>query len=218
MTRYKLYYHPLSSFCHKALVGLYELGVPFEPVLVDLGDPADRAAFLAIWPMGRFPVLADGGEVVPESSILLEHADDGRLIPADAALRVRALDRFFDLDIHVPMQALIADVRRAPGDRDPLAVGSAHRQLDTAYDLVERTIGDGWAIGDRFTLADCAAAPALFYAHLARPIPGPRARAYLDRLMRRPSVARVIREAVPYFRYYPLVDRIPAAYPGLLAA
>jgi glutathione S-transferase len=215
---YKLYYHPLSSFCHKALVGLYELDVPFEPVVVNLGDPESRAAFLAIWPMGRFPVLVDGDEVVPESTVLLEHADDGRLIPADRALRVRALDRFFDLHIHTPMQALISDIRRPPDDRDPLAVAAAHRQLDTAYQVVESTIGDAWAAGDRFTLADCAAAPALFYANLAHPVPGPRTLAYLRRLMDRPSVARVIREAGPYFRYYPLVDRIPSTYPGLVAA
>lgn len=189
----KLWYHPLSSFCWKALVGLYELDRPFEPVLVQ--SPEDWDKLGALWPMKRFPVIEDGGEVFAESSILLEHL--GIAIPS---LQCRARDRFFDLDIHIHMQRVVADIR-AGG-----AVAPAHRaHIRRAYAYLETWIGDGWVSDGQFTLADCAAAPALWYGDKVAPMRGqfPRVAAYLQRLIARPSFARVLREAEPFMKYFP---------------
>jgi len=201
-----LHYHPLSSYCQKALIGLYELGVDFDKNLVDLGDPSARAAFLALWPIGKFPLLEERatGRVIPESSILLEHVDRGVLLPADGTLEVRLLDRFFDQYIHAPMQRLVADRLRPVDGKDPLGVAAAHAQLQTAYAYLDARLLATWAAGERFTLADCAAAPALFYANECQPFAAfPRLVAYFDRLSVRPSVARARTEAEPYLDMFP---------------
>ncbi len=226
--RFKLYYHPLASYCHKVLVALYEADIPFEPVLIDLGDPAQRAALRAVWPVGRFPVLVDArlGVTVPESTTIIEHlalhGGARALMPSDPdlALETRAQDRFFDLYIHDPMQRTIADLLRPEHARDPMAVEQARALVEIAYDLAEdRMQRRTFAAAEAFTLADCAAAPALFYAHLSHPMGEgrPHLRAYLRRLMARPSFARVLREAGPWFPSYPLQHRIDATYPGLRA-
>ena len=210
-----LHAHPLSSYCHKVLIALYELGVPFEAPLLNLGDPAAREAFLRLWPVGKMPVLEDKarGATLPESSIIVEYLDRhypgaSPLIPRDAdrALEVRLQDRFFDLYVHGPMQALTSDRLRPEDARDPYGVEQARAQLRKAYDLVEqRMAGRPWAAGEAFSLADCAAAPALFYADWREPFgPGrPHTAAYLQRLKQRPSYARVLAEAEPYFHMVP---------------
>lgn len=210
-----LHYHPLSSFCHKVLMALYENATPFTPHLVDLGDPASRAAFLALWPIGKFPVLHDQtrGETVPESSIIIEYLMrhyPGRsaLIPDDAAAacRMRLADRFFDLHVNVPMQKIVTDRLRPEGQADAYGVADAKTRLAAALDLVERDMAERtWAIGDVFTMADCAAAPALFYADKAVPFGGtrPHTAAYLARLAARPSYARVLDEVKPYLSMFP---------------
>jgi len=208
-----LYYHPLSSYCWKALVALYEAAVPFRAQLVDLGNTREREALCKLWPPGRFPVLHDGDLVVPESSILIEHlaqrhAAARSLVPVDpdAALRVRARDRLFDLDIHVPMQKIVGDRIRPVDQRDPFGVAAARRQLRTGYAVVEEILAsNAWACGDTFTLADCAAAPALWYGDRVEPLGDmfPRTRAYLARLRARPSFARVLAEAEPYLSMFP---------------
>jgi|SRR5579859_3689283 len=210
-----LHYHPLASFCWKALVGLYELEVPFEKHLVDLGDPAARAAFTRLWPMAKFPVLRDDARdrTVPESSILLEYVDrlqggPGRLIPADPerALECRLRDRLFDAYVHQPMQAIVGDRLRPQPSRDPYGVEQARAQLETSYALVDEQVRGGpWAMGDAFTLADCAAMPALYYANRVASFEGrwKNLTAYLRRLEQRPSVARVLDEAQPYFHMFP---------------
>jgi glutathione S-transferase len=210
-----LHYHPLSSFCWKALVGLYELGIPFEKHLVDLSDPTERAAFTRLWPIAKFPVLHDGARdrTVPESSILLEYADalsDGpqRLIPRDPwlALECRLRDRLYDAYIHAPMQKIVGDRLRAEGARDPLGVEQARAQMETAYALADEHVSGGpWAMGREFTLADCAAMPALYYGNKVTPFEGrwKHLTAYFERLKRRPSVARVLGEAEPYFHMFP---------------
>nr|HEX4313381.1 glutathione S-transferase family protein [Kofleriaceae bacterium] len=200
-----LHYHPLSSFCWKALIGLYEADVPFTPHLVDLSDAAARAAFAALWPLAKFPVLRDdaAGLTLPESSILLEYAAP-RLIPRDpaAALACRLRDRLYDHYIHAPMQAIVGDRLRPPGARDPHGVAAARARIATAYAEAEphaATAGRG-----ELTLADCAAFPALHYASALVPLAGhPQLAAYLDRLRARPSVARVLREAEPYLHLVP---------------
>lgn len=207
----KLYYHPLSSFCWKVLIALYENDTAFEPVLVDLQDKASRDAFLAIWPIGQFPVIRDEARdwLVPESSIIIEYLDRHypgrtRFIPDDPerARQMRLRDRFFDLHVQVPMQHIMDDRFRKQADRDPLLVGKMRARLTTALEMIEGDVGDCWAMGEDFTLADCAAAPALFYADIAMPFDDshPRTRAYLERLKQRPSFARTLKEAAPYLK------------------
>lgn len=208
-----LYYHPLSSYCQKVLVALYENGAPFTPELVDLGNPERRAEFLKLWPVGKFPVLRDGERIVPESSIIIEHLDrhhpgPARLIPEDAerALETRLRDRFFDLHVQEPMQALVGDRLRPAESRDPFGVERAKARLRTAYDVIERDIaGRTWAMGEAFTLADCAAAPALYYADRVVPFRDshPGIAAYFERLLQRPSFARAVEEAGPYRHLFP---------------
>lgn len=225
----ELYFHPLSSFCHKVLVALYETGVEVEPVLVNLGDARDRARFLELWPIGKFPVLRDRmrDSTVPESSTIIEylalHCGAQALIPTDpqAALEARAMDRFFDLHIHVPMQKVTTDSLRPAAQSDAFGVDQAKALMETAYDILEARLERRlWAAGDEFTLADCAAAPALFYGNLAVPLKESqqRCRAYLRRLMARPSYARALAEAGPYFKFYPLKHRLAATYPEVAAS
>jgi glutathione S-transferase len=210
-----LHYHPLASFCWKALIGLYELGTSFEKHLVDLADSDARADFARLWPLAKFPVLRDDarGRTVPESTILLEYVDrlsDGaiRLIPRDPerALECRLRDRLFDTYVHAPMQKIVGDRLRPTDARDALGVEQARAQLEMAYALLEEQGADGpWAMGADFTLVDCAAMPALYYANEVAPFDGrwKRLAAYLLRLKRRPSVARVLDEAGPYFHMFP---------------
>jgi glutathione S-transferase len=210
-----LYYHPLSSFCWKALIALYENDTPFTAHLVDLGDATQRANFVELWPIGKFPVLRDEarGRTVAESSILIEYLQQHYpgpvpLIPpnADAALQVRAVDRFIDLHIHLRVQAIVNDALRPEGHRDPHGVNDARRRLQAGLGVLDREIGAStWATGEAFSLADCAAAPALFYANEVAPF-GTAHRnvaAYLQRVMARPSVARAVAEAKPYFHLFP---------------
>jgi len=207
----KLYYHPLSSFCWKAEIALYENDTKFEKIVVNLMDEASRKAFLAVWPIGQFPVVKDEARdwLVPESTIIIEYLDQHypgrtRFIPADpdASRQVRMRDRFFDLHVQVPMQHLMDDrFREARGEgRDPILVGKMRARIATALGMIEEEIGDAWAFGDAFTLADIAAMPALFYANIATGALGPRTAAYLGRLKARPSVARTLKEAAPFLK------------------
>lgn len=209
-----LHYHPLSSYCHKVLIALDVLGIEVDKRLLNLGDAAERAAFLALWPTGKMPLLIDQGRAIPETSIIIEHlqrhhAHAGReLIPQDpdAALEVRLWDRLFDLHVMTPMQACTADLLRPEAQRDAQAVAQAHDKLRTAYALVDRQLeARPWIAGGTFSMADCAAAPSLFYAVTYVPVPPQHARlgAYVDRLMDHPAVARTIDQARPFFRFYP---------------
>jgi len=221
-----LHSHPLSSYCHKALIALYEAGTPFEARMVDLGDPAGRAAFLALSPFGKIPALRDEarGRTVYETSIIIEYMDQHYpgaqpLLPADTEERldVRLWDRVFDLYVQGPMGAAVAGVIAGRTDVDPAAIGS----LDAAYEHIERHMeGRTWAVGDAFSMADCAAAPALFYARYVSPLASrfPAVAAYFERLVARPSVARVLVEARPYFQYFPLKDRLEPRFLGDEAA
>jgi glutathione S-transferase len=208
-----LHFHPLSSYCHKVLIALYENGTPFEPRIVNLMDPADAAAFKKLWPCGQFPVLQDGDHMVPESSVIIEHLDRHhpgrtRFIPADPELAalVRLKDRFYDLQLHVHMQKAVGDRLRPKGKKDPYGVDQARAKMNVALDMIDADIvGKTWAVGDQFTLADCAAAPPLFYINKVFPLAGKHrnAAAYLNRLLERPSYARAIEEAKPYFSMFP---------------
>lgn len=210
-----LYFHPLASYCWKVLIALYENETPFRGEIVDLSQPEQRAALEKLWPLMKFPVLVEegSGRVVPESSIIIEylathHPGGVALIPdgADAALEARLLDRFIDNQVHEPMQKHVGDKLRAAEQRDPYGVEQAHVQIEKAYSVLEQKLdGREWLAGADFTLADCAAAPALYYANRIHPIlPSyPRLAAYLERLHARPSFARVFAEAEPYLHFFP---------------
>jgi glutathione S-transferase len=209
-----LYLHPLSSFCHKALIAFYENDTPFTPVVVDLGDPASTAAFRKIWPIGKFPVLKDGERIVPESTGIIEYLalhypGRSKLIPSDseAALKTRELDRFYDLSLHVNMQKVITDRIRPPGQNDPHGVAHSREKVEAALAIADKDMANKtWAIGDDFTMADCAAAPPLFYTDFAiTPLAGrfDNLAAYLGRLKQRPSYARALKEAEPFLQWVP---------------
>jgi glutathione S-transferase len=214
-----LHYHPLSSFCWKVLVALYENGTPFAPNSVDLGDPEERAALLKLWPIGKFPVLRDEArnETVPESTIIIDYLDrhyPGRtsFIPENAELarQTRLRDRFFDLYVHLPMQKIVGDRLRPADRKDPHGVEEARARLRTSYDMIDQQMAQGiargpWTMGEAFTLADCSAWPALFYGNMAEPFGASRKHltAYVERLKVRPSVARVMEQAEPYFHMVP---------------
>lgn len=214
-----LYYHPLASFCHKVLIALYENDMAFEARIIDLGADNDRAELGALWPLCKFPVLRDHQRqlTMPESSIIIEYLDQfvtqHRMIPGDFndALQVRLWDRIFDNHVHAPMQEIVLDhLRGAKGD-----MGGPRATIRTAYALIDQHMASlPWAAGQGFSMADCAAAPALFYAHTLVPFSEQHVnlRTYFDKLMDRPSVQRVLAEARPYFPMYPFHSAIPARF------
>lgn len=211
-----LYYHPLASFCWKALVALYENGTPFDPVIVDLGDEASRRAFEKVWPLAKFPVLHDEARsaIVAEATTVIEYLDifypgETRFLPLDSeqAWRARMWDRIVDHYVHEPMQKIVTDNIRPAGKSDPHGVEQARAQIHAAYALLDGEIGTRrWTMGDDFSLVDCAAAPALFYASIVAPFDAGLTGlpSYLDRLMERASFARVLAEAEPYFDMFPM--------------
>ena len=211
----RLYLHPLASFCQKAIIAFYENNTPFEPHVVDLGDPASREAFQKVWPLAKFPVLRDEarGHTVAESTVIIEYLathypGSVALVPTDPdfSWQTRLQDRFYDFYVHEPMQKIVTDKLRPPGGNDSVGVAQARALLQTAYGMIERRMqSQTWATGEQFTMADCAAAPSLFYADRVQPLAPsfPNAAAYLARLKARPSFARVIDEAKPYFHLFP---------------
>lgn len=210
----KLYAHPFSSYCQKALIALYEHQTSFEWKLLTFGSDELTAEHAALWPLQRMPVLVDGGRTLVETSIIIEYLDlhapgPVRLIPQDprAALEVRMMDRIFDHYVMTPMQKFVFDAIRPPERRDPHGVEEARALLDKTYAWLEGVMADRtWAAGTNFSLADCAAAPSLFYADWVHPIPPQHAqlRAYRQRLLARPSFARAVEEARPYRAFFPL--------------
>lgn len=208
-----LYSHPFSSYCQKVLVALYENDTAFETLT--LGEEQGAYEDLcAVWPVKKFPMLKDGGRIVHEASIIIEYLQvhypgPVRLIPGDPdlAVKVRMLDRFFDNYVSTPQQKTVFDALRNEEDRDPYGVQEARDMLDAAYGWLDKHIADKqWAAGNRFTLADCAAAPSLFYADWSHPIGDrfPNVTAYRRRLLDRPSFARAVDEARPYRKNFPL--------------
>lgn len=210
-----LHFHPLASFCWKPLIALYENATPFAPVIVDLGDQQSRAAFLKISPTGKMPALRDDarGRTILESTIVVEYLAAHypgvlELVPADIdlALAVRQADRFYDFYVQEPMQKIVGDRLRPQDKTDPFGVEQARGQLRSSYAIIEREMQSReWAVGDTFTMADCAASPALFYANKVEPFGNsyPAVKRYHDRLLQRPAFARVIEEAQPYFKLFP---------------
>jgi glutathione S-transferase len=209
----ELYAHPFSSYCQKVLVALYENAIPFEFRMLSPEHAQNMDELAKLWPLKRMPVLVDGSRTVLESSIIIDYLDRHHRGPVrwlpespDAALEVRMLDRFFDQYVMTPMQRIVADYLRPAEHRDAYGVAEARKLLDSAYAWLESTLaGREWAAGDAFTLADCSAAPSLFYADWVHPIPDAcgNVRAYRNRLLARPSFARAVDEARPYRRLFP---------------
>ncbi|TIT79228.1 MAG: glutathione S-transferase family protein [Mesorhizobium sp.] len=210
-----LHFHPLASFCWKPLIALYENDTPFTPVIVDLAEEQSRAAFLKVSPTGKMPALRDDARdrTVLESTIVVEYLAAHypgpiELIPAaiDLAIEVRQADRFYDFYVQQPMQKIVADRLRPQDKTDPFGVEEARAQLRNSYAIIEKEMqGKIWAVGETFTMADCAASPALFYANKVEPLGDsfPAVKRYRDRLLERPAFARVIEEAQPYFKLFP---------------
>ncbi len=212
-----LYFHPLSSFCHKALIALYENDTPFEPRIIHLEKPKERAELTSLWPYAKFPVLRDdqNGEsvIVAESSTIIEYLDEhypgkSKLVPASAARarEARFVERLYDLYVNMSVGKFAADKFRPAEKQDPHGVAEAMALIETTYGVIEKDMAKRtWAIGDEFTIADCAAAPALFFSNQLIPLKNSHknSAAYLARLLERPSVARVISEAGPYLRFFP---------------
>jgi glutathione S-transferase len=219
-----LYLHPLAAFCHKVLIALYENGTPFEPVTVDLLDPGSAERLLAKWPVAKIPVLFDAerDRTVPETSIIIEYVQQHYpgpvpLLPGDVddRLNARLWERFFDLYVSTPMQKIVGDRLRPENAKDSIGVADARGALDTAYMMADAQLdGKEWFIGQLFTIADCAAAPALFYASIVHPFGSGRRHleGYFERLLDRPSILRTLREARPFFSMFPYRDAMPERF------
>ncbi|HEY3696654.1 glutathione S-transferase family protein [Phenylobacterium sp.] len=210
----QLFAHPFSSYCQKALIAFYENDIPFTFRMLAPEEPATDEEFAALWPIKRFPLLRDGDRTILEASLIIEHLQihhpgPVRLIPEDpdTALEVRMLDRIFDNYVMTPQGKCVFDALRAPEARDRQGVAEAKAMLETAYRWLDaRMQGRTWAAGEAFSLADCAAAPSLFYADWTQEIAPQFAdlRAYRARLLARPSFARAVDEARPYRPFFPL--------------
>jgi glutathione S-transferase len=206
--------HPFSSYCQKALIALYENDIAFDFRMLSPDDPDNGARFAALWPIGKFPILVDQSRTIVEASIIIEHlhvhhAGPVRLIPDNpaVAVEVRMLDRFFDNYIATPQQKIVFDALRPDGQKDAAGVADARKMLETAYAWADAHMaGREWGAGGAFSLADCSAAPQLFYAHWTHPIPARYANlhSYRARLLERPSFARAVDEARPWRQYFPL--------------
>ena len=206
-----LYAHPFAAYCWKALIALYENATPFTYRVVE--DAAGWAELASLWPISKFPLLRDGDATIVESSIIVEYLmrrypGTTRMIPLndDAALATRFMDRFFDNYVMTPMQKLVSDRIRIEGERDAKGVADARKLLDVAYGWLERRVAqDAWLCDNTFSLAECSAAPALFYADWVHPLGSrfPGVVDYRRRVLARPAVARVVDEARPYRRLFP---------------
>jgi glutathione S-transferase len=209
-----LYAHPFASYCWKVLIALYENDTAFTYRSLGPDDPQAAIELEALWPLKKFPVLLDQGHSVIESSVIIEYLalrypGPVRLIPEDAqaALEVRFLDRYFDNYVMTPMSKIVTNQLRPESQRDAYGVDEARAALDSAYRWLNGVMARRmWAAGEAFTLADCAAAPSLFYADWAHVIGEsfPNVRSYRARLIARPSVARTVNEARPFRQFFPL--------------
>jgi glutathione S-transferase len=210
----QLYFHPFSSYCQKALIPLYDNATPFERRVVEGPDSPAMKELAEIWPMKRFPVLVDGDRVIREATCIVEYLDlhhpgPVRMLPEDpkAAMETRFMDRFFDNYISGPLQQIVFNQLRPEESRDPYGVEQSRKMLETAYAWLDKTMADReWAAGARFSLADCSAAPSLFYADWVHPIAPRHAnlQAYRRRLLQYPSFARAVDEARPFRAWFPL--------------
>lgn len=215
----RIYGHPFAAFYWKVLIALYERDVPFELLMVDADHPEHAEAVRRLAPTGQFPVLVDGDRTVIESAAIIEyldlqHGEAPPLVPADprAAIEARQMDSIFDDYVMAPLSRMVFNALRDEGKRDPHMGTEAKATLENSYAWLNRWMaGREWAANGGFGIADCAAAPALFYAHWGHPIPASHTvlRDYRARLLARPSIARVVDEARPWRPNFPLKEHTP---------
>ncbi len=216
-----LHMHPLASYCWKVLMALYENETKFRVVQID-GAPSNNKAFTELWPIAKMPLLQDDNLIVAETSIIIDHLQAHHsgsviLIPQDgeAAREVRFWDRFFDLYVHTPMGKFVTDRLRTENTKDPIGVNEARATLDTAYGILDRQFtGRRWAAGNDFSMADCSAFPALFYADAVHSYRAsyPALSAYFERLVARPSAQKIILEAQPWLQHFPFVEALETRF------
>jgi glutathione S-transferase len=209
-----LYGHPFASFVWKPLIALYERDVMFTFRIVDPDHPENQARTAELSPTGQFPALIDGDREIAQSNAIIEyldlfHGESAPMVPYNPreAIEARMMTDVFDDYVQTPMQRIVGDALRAHGEKDPRGVVDAHATLNRCYAWLDRRMHEReWAACGRFTIADCAAAPALFYSDWVHPIPNSHSalKAYRVRILSRPSVARVVDEARPYRSFFPL--------------
>jgi glutathione S-transferase len=206
----QLYGHPFAAFVWKALVAAYERSVPFTFCMVDSDHAENTARMAELSPTGQFPALTDGNLAITQSNAVVEYLDRfgnaPPMIPTDArtALEARMLADVFDSYVAGPMQQIVGEALRPVDQRDPRRVDEAKANLDKSYAWLSARIGEAWAAGDKFSIVECAAAPALFYADWVHQIPGGALKSYRARLLAHPAVVRVVDEARPYRAFFPL--------------
>lgn len=206
----KIYGHPFASFAWKAFIAAYDRDVPFELYMVDPDHPENTTRMTELSPTGQFPALVDGDRQITQSNSVIEYLDRfGNAAPMipndrDAALDARMLAYIFDSYVSIPVQQIVGEALRPTGKQDQCRVTEAKVKLDKSYAWLSSRIGTNWASGSSFSIADCAAAPALFYADWVHPVPSGALKAFRTRLLKRPSVARVVDEARPYRSFFPL--------------
>lgn len=203
----KLYYFPLSTYSQKVTIAMHEKGIEAEKISVMLFDPAERDRYREVYPLGKIPLLVlDDGHHIPESSTIVEyldteHAGGTRLIPADptASRQTRFHDRMLDLYLNEAITSLIFESWKPENERNAETIERAHIHAGVIYDFMDHRLADStWLMGDGFTLADCAAAPPLFYAQQFFPFTGrANIEAYWSRIEERPSWQAVFAEAEP---------------------
>ena len=203
----KLHYHPLSTYSQKALIAFYELEIEFEPQIVNLFDPEERAQYRNLYPIGKIPLLVlDDGHPIPESSIIVEYlngiSEGIQLIPGDSteARKTRFLDRMYDLYLNNNVGTLFFEMRKPEADRSQNVIDSANDKIAVMYNNMESNLADKqWNRGDMFTMADCAAGPPLFYAQQVAPFDDkPNIKAFWEHFSERPSYQRILAEAKPF--------------------
>lgn len=209
----ELFGHPFSSYTWKALIPLYENDTPFTFRVIDQDHTENGQRLRVLSPQGKFPLLVEGDVALFESSIIIEYLQNYHpgaitFIPDDfdAALQVRMLDRFFDHYVMNVAQNIVDDFLRQPVDRNALIVEQAQQRLERSYAWLEQRLQKmNYACGEEFTLADCAAAPSLFYADWLYEIDAkyPALRNYRSRLLARPSIKRCVDDARPYRGWFP---------------
>lgn len=206
----ELYGHPFAAFVWKPLIAAYQRNVPFMFRMVDAEHPENLERMRALSPTGQFPALVHGSVAFSQSNAIIEYLDRfgtaAPMIPCEpvTALNARTLASIFDDYVAQPMQRIVAESLRPQHNRDPARVEEAGQQLDKAYAWLSSRMTDAFAVGERMTIADCAAAPALFYADWVRPIPAGPLKEYRARLLAHHAVARVVEEARPFRRLFPL--------------
>jgi glutathione S-transferase len=203
----KLYYNPLSTYSQKVMIAFHEKGIAYQPEIVDLMSPEGRAAYEKVNPIGKVPFLKPSEDwMVPESTSIIEYLEDTfpdspRLIPVaggEAARQVRFMDRMADLYLNDPVVELLFQ-KFGLRKQDEERAARSRKFIAISYEHFNRRLGtQTWICAENFSMADCAAIPALFYAQVVAPFDShPNVVAYWRRAQQRPSYVKVKAEFEP---------------------